>query len=139
MKKKPLPGCSVDLADEDSLLKWYIIIDGPQSTPYANGKFHLKFTFTEQYPFKAPTIIFMTKIHHPNVKKDTGEICNAIIADEWGPTLNVKHCINVMRGILEAPDADNPFDEDIAAQMRDNPKEFEKEAIKCTKENAIMK
>lgn len=42
-----------------------------------------------------------------------------------------------MKAILEAPDADNPFDEEIAAQMRDSPKEFEKAAVKCTKEYAM--
>ena len=136
LKRKPIPGCSVEV-EEDNILSWRITLDGPPSTPYANGTFHLAFTFTEQYPFKAPSIKFITKIHHPNVKKETGEICNAIIADDWGPTLNVKHCVAVMKAILEAPDADNPFDEEIAAQMRDSPKEFEKAAVKCTKEYAM--
>ena len=136
LSKNPIDGCTIELINDD-ILNWRVTIEGPKSTPYANGLFNLSITFTDQYPFKPPVIKFMTIIHHPNVKKSTGEICGAIISDNWGPTLNVKHCITVMKSILQAPDTDNPFDEEIAAQMRDRPKEFEKAAIKCTKENAL--
>merc|ERR1712128_72106 len=116
---------------------WKVTIDGPESTPYEGGKFVLQINFGAQYPFKAPIVKFLTKIYHPNVKGDTGEICNAIIADDWGPTLNVRHCVEVMKTMIEAPDVDNPFNEEVAKQLRDDPKEFEKAAIKCTKDHAM--
>jgi len=95
--------------------------------------------FPPQYPFKPPDIKFITKVHHPNVKSDTGEICASLIGEKWSPTLNVRHCAEVLRKILESPDPDNPLEDGIATMMREKPKEYERMAMKCTKEFAMGK
>lgn len=97
----------------------------------------MEFIFPTTYPFKAPAIRFLTKIYHPNIKTDTGEICDDMINSNWQPTLNTKYCIETLRGIMENPDTDHPIETDIATQMREKPKEFEKEAKKYTKEHAM--
>jgi ubiquitin-protein ligase len=101
-----------------------------------NGTFVVHFEFPPQYPFKAPNISFVTRIYHPNVRKETGEICNDLINEGWSPTLNVKHCINVLYNMMQHPDADHPLEVDIATQLVEKPKDFEKTAIKWTKEYA---
>jgi ubiquitin-protein ligase len=109
---------------------------GPPSSPYAGGKFRLKLKFPAQYPFKPPVILFETKIYHPSVSKD-GEICAALIGEGWGPTLNVRHCMQVIYEILQNPSPDHPLDEEIAALLREKPKEFDKKAKKYTQKNAM--
>eukprot|EP00594_Rhizosolenia_setigera_P014715 CAMPEP_0178957260 /NCGR_PEP_ID=MMETSP0789-20121207/10791_1 /TAXON_ID=3005 /ORGANISM="Rhizosolenia setigera, Strain CCMP 1694" /LENGTH=150 /DNA_ID=CAMNT_0020639441 /DNA_START=55 /DNA_END=507 /DNA_ORIENTATION=- len=135
-QKDPLPGCTVE-CDDDDITTWIVSIKGPPDTPYANGTFQVSMDFPEQYPFKPPNVKFITKIHHPNVKKDTGEICNAVFSEDWGPTLNARHCLQILSGLLLKPDADNPFDEAVAQQMMDHPDAFKEEAKKYTKLHAM--
>mmetsp|Transcript_7692 Transcript_7692/g.15328 ORF Transcript_7692/g.15328 Transcript_7692/m.15328 type:complete len:152 (-) Transcript_7692:99-554(-) len=109
----------------DNMLHWRAQMQGPLESPYAGGIFVIDFMFEAQYPFKAPKINFVTKIYHPNVKTDTGEICADVINANWGPTLNVLHCLKTLQSMLSAPNADSPVEEEIASQLRDNPAAFE--------------
>ena len=42
---------------------------------------------------------FVTRIYHPNVKSDSGEICADIINNGWGPTLNALYVLNTIRSV----------------------------------------
>jgi ubiquitin-protein ligase len=137
MLKSPPDNCEISLPNESNINEWEITITGPESTPYAGGKFVLTFSFPAEYPFKPPSILYKTRIYHPNIKSDTGEICAAILYDEWGPTLNVRHCLSTMIDMLKAPNADSPLEEEIARSLREKPKEFEKKAKQWTKEHAM--
>ena len=44
--------------------------------------------------------------------------------------------MNVIRNIMETPDADNFLEDSIAMVMREKPKEYEKMALKFTKDYA---
>lgn len=43
-------------------------MDRPSGTVYENGVFALDVVFPNDYPNSPPTIIFMTKMYHPNSK-----------------------------------------------------------------------
>jgi len=133
LQKSPLPNIDISLPTEDNLSVWQVIIKGPPSTPYSAGKFKLEFNFPSNYPFRPPNITFKTKIYHPNVSTETGQICNEII--NWSPTLNVRYCLETLVDMMKNPNADNPLEESIAAVLREKPKEFEKTAIKWAKES----
>ena len=51
--------------------------------------------FSNNYPFKPPKIKVLTKIYHPNIKQDTGEICTKMIDDKWAPTQNAREGIMI--------------------------------------------
>lgn len=123
-------------AVNDDIFKWDVNIRGPSDTPYAGGTFRLRLEFPTQYPFKAPKLLFMTKVYHPSVMLETGEVCQAVLGS-WGPTLNAEHCIMTVYSLLQDPQADHPLEEDIAQQLQTKPKEFEKTARKYTKEHAM--
>ena len=74
LNKAPIAGVAIELVESD-VTKWNLIIDGPEGTPFVGGKFTVNLDFSDGYPFKPPKIKFVTKIYHPNVKGDTGEIC----------------------------------------------------------------
>lgn len=112
-------------------------MQGPSDSPYAGGTFTIKITFPSEYPFKAPILLFETKIFHPSVELESGKICADILSNGWGPTLNAKHCLQTLYGMLQAPDANHPLEESVATMLRDKPKEFEKQAKKHTKEFAM--
>jgi len=136
LQKSPIPNATIALISDEDINSWEITLKGPASTPYSDGKFQVSFDFPSSYPFKPPAIRFTTKIYHPNVNQTTGEICADIINDNWGPTLNVRHCVVQLLAILGNPNADSPLEEEIASQFRDKPKEFEKTAKRWTKEHA---
>jgi ubiquitin-protein ligase len=66
---------------------------------------------------------------------ESGEICADVVGN-WGPTLNAKHCLEAIYSLLQTPQSDHPLEEEIAQQLREKPKEFEKTAKKYTKEYA---
>ena len=80
--------------------------------------------FSENYPFKAPKIHFKTKIYHPNIKQDTGEICAQAIENNWVPTLNAKFVIESLVTLLKNPNADNPLEAEIAELFSKDYKQF---------------
>ena len=135
LEKDGLEFCpNISLVNDD-IFDWECQIVGPQDSPYQGGLFVLKLEFPAQYPFKAPKIKFSTKVYHPSVQLETGEVCQDVVG-QWGPTLNAKHCLQVIYSMLQSPESDHPLEEAIATQLREKPKEFEKTAKKYTKEHA---
>ena len=127
--------CSeIEMAGDD-IFNWDCKIKGPDNSPYAGGNFVLRLEFPSQYPFKPPKLKFVTKVYHPSVQLDSGEVCQDVVG-AWGPTLDAKHCLKVIYSMLQAPESDHPLEEEIATQLREKPKEFEKTAKKYTKEHA---
>lgn len=55
----------------DSITKLKGSFDGPPGTPYEGGTFEVDIQIPNEYPFKPPTMRFMTKIWHPNVSSQT--------------------------------------------------------------------
>ena len=96
LSKSPLDYIEFALVDDD-IHQWSATLKGPSSTPYSGGTFNLSLVFPTTYPFKPPRIKFVTPVYHPNVKTDTGEICADLISEGWGPTLNVRHCAQVLK------------------------------------------
>ncbi|CAH0487697.1 unnamed protein product [Peronospora farinosa] len=125
--------CSVSAVDND-LMHWNAMLAGPENSPYSGGVFNLDLVFPIEYPFKAPKVRFLTRVYHPNVKSQSGEICADIINENWAPTLNVLHCLTAIKQILEQPDMDNPLEPEIAKQMHENKTDFEKTALEWTEQ-----
>mmetsp|Transcript_11209 Transcript_11209/g.25953 ORF Transcript_11209/g.25953 Transcript_11209/m.25953 type:complete len:148 (+) Transcript_11209:118-561(+) len=134
LEKDPLEYCQIEVGSD--MFSWKVNLQGPASTPYAGGSFWIKVEFPTQYPFKPPMFQFITKVYHPSVELETGKICADIMNEGWGPTLNVRHCLQIIYGLLQAPDGDHPLEESIAQQLREKPKEFEKMAKKYTRDFA---
>jgi len=59
---------------DNNILVWQAVIFGPDDTPWEGGTFKLLLEFTEDYPNKAPSVRFLTKMFHPNIYND-GQIC----------------------------------------------------------------
>ena len=108
----------------DNLTNWNALIIGPEDTPYEGGKFIANIDFSDNYPFKAPKVHFKTKIFHPNIKQDTGEICAQAIENNWVPTLNARFIIESLVTLLKNPNADHPLEAEIAEVFQKDYKAF---------------
>ena len=69
----------------DNLMNWQGTITGPSDSPYTSGKFIIIIKIPDTYPFTAPKVVFKTKIFHPNIHFDTGEICLDVLKSDWSP------------------------------------------------------
>ena len=73
MQTDPPEGVNGSPLDND-IMHWHAVIFGPEETAWEDGTFQLSLEFTEEYPNKAPTVKFITKMFHPNIYAD-GSIC----------------------------------------------------------------
>jgi ubiquitin-protein ligase len=129
-----MAGVTVEIADD--LFMWKLLIDGPEGTPFVGGKFIVNVDFSDNYPFKPPKIKFVTKIYHPNVKTDTGEICMQAIESKWVPTLNATFIVQAILTLLRSPSAENALEVDIATKYQNNYNQWQAQAVEWTAQYA---
>ncbi|OMJ80647.1 hypothetical protein SteCoe_19083 [Stentor coeruleus] len=102
----------------DNLTNWEAIITGPSDSPYVDGKFLISFQVPETYPFTAPKVVFKTRIFHPNVHFDTGEICLDVLKSDWCPAWNLEAICRAITALLSSPNADSPLNCDAGNMIR---------------------
>jgi len=113
MKKNPPDNCSAGPSDENDLFVWRATIMGPEGSPYHGGIFNLSINIPADYPFKAPKIMFTTKIYHCNVNSN-GAICLDILKDNWSPALTISKALLSICSLMDDPNPNDPLVPDIA-------------------------
>lgn len=103
----------------DNYLVWQATINGPESTPYADGLYFLDIEFPNDYPFKPPKVKFTTYIYHANVD-EKGGICLDILKDKWTPSITVKQILTTIIELMKFPNPDDPLRADIAKQLKED-------------------
>ena len=74
----------------------------PQVEPYCRASFLVEITLPPEFPFKAPDLIFLDPIYHPNVDESGRQCCCGLYGgtDHWKPTSSiagfVTHVINII-------------------------------------------
>ena len=122
--------CSAGPENED-LMRWKATLIGPSETPYENGIFTLTINFPSDYPFKPPTVVFITKVYHPNINS-AGGICLDILKDAWVPSLTVGKILLSISSLLTDPNPKDPLVPDIARMYETNRREFDRIAREYT-------
>ncbi len=136
LSKNSICDCTVSLVKEDDFSKWLVKMQGPKDTPYEGGVFKLSFDFPENYPFKAPDVKYITTVYHPNIKRDTGEICQDVFASGWAPTQKVADILQKLVSMMKEPSTSTPLEPDICTEYTSNNKQFVKNAKEYTAKHA---
>ncbi|KAJ5439569.1 Ubiquitin conjugating enzyme E2 B [Penicillium daleae] len=137
--ESPPDGITVELADEANLYKWKVFMEGPEGSPYQDGKFLVNLTLPTEYPFKPPTVSFGTKIYHPNVTNDDkGSMCLGMLrADEWKPSSKIAAVLQFARQLLLEPMPDDAIEGRIAEQYKNDRKRYDEIAREWTRKWAV--
>ena len=126
-----MEGCSARMKSAEDYFNWEGVVSGPPDSPYEGGRFVLDIVFPATYPFKPPSVRFVTKVYHPNINKK-GSICLDILQSQWSPALTIDKLLRSIRSLLNDPNADDPLDTDAGALYRDNYPAFLAKAKKTT-------
>ncbi|EIM90371.1 ubiquitin-conjugating enzyme, partial [Stereum hirsutum FP-91666 SS1] len=134
INSQPIPGVTVEPL-EDNLFIWNCSIAAAGDSPYKGGTFNFKVELPDNYPFKAPSVTFSTKIYHPGINEE-GHICVPILRDQWKPAITLSTVLNVIQEKVNNPSPDDPFEPDIAAQLKEERPKFLATAKEWTKKYA---
>lgn len=79
---------------------WEATILGPPDTPYEGQSYLLHITFPANYPFRAPHVLFQTKIANRCIGPD-GQICLNILKSDWSPLTTARKVLVAIYGLLK--------------------------------------
>lgn len=130
LEKEPVEGFIVK-ANDENLFEWEVAIFGPPGTLYEGGYFKAMMKFPHDYPYSPPTFRFHTKMWHPNIYENSGDVCISIlhppVADEqsgelpserWNPTQNVRTILLSVISLLNEPNTYSPANVDASVMYR---------------------
>jgi len=130
------PILNLDAFPEDgNLFSWKCAIKAAPDSPYKGGTFHFKLDMPQNFPFKAPSVKFTTKIYHPGIDEG-GNICVSILRDEWKPTVSLHDVLTTIQEKVNNPSPDDPFELEIARVLKDDRAKFLATAKEWTKKYA---
>lgn len=106
------------LRDDKSLFKWFAKLRGPTDSPFEEGEYVVQIDVPSEYPIKAPDCKFITKIFHPNIHWETGEICHELLKDKWLPSCSLETVCRAILDLMMHPNADSPLNCDAGNLIR---------------------
>ncbi|XP_023561830.1 ubiquitin/ISG15-conjugating enzyme E2 L6 isoform X2 [Octodon degus] len=94
--------------------------------------FRLRLDFPKDYPFRPPTVTFITKIYHPNVDEQ-GRTCLPLLSREhWKPHTKPSQVLESLSLLVNKPNLEEPVRADLAGLLAQSPDLFWKRAEEFT-------
>ena len=134
-------------SNPDAFFRLQILISGVVGTPYEGGFFHFSAEIPNEYPFKPPTVKFLTTNKntlriHPNLYK-CGKVCLSILGTWAGPGWNSSMsidsvCVSIRSLLSENPITNEPGFETTDPQSRTAMK-YDKQVRFATIKCALIK
>ena len=123
--------------NEGNILEWKAVLLGPFGTPFEGGTFHVSISIPAKYPMEPPTVIFKTRIYHPNINS-AGHICLDILKDNWSPALTISKVMLSICSLLSDPNPNDPLVPDIANIYKNDKELYIKNAREWTSIYAVV-
>ena len=145
LQKNPQPGITVEFDEKNSMIL-IAEVCGLADSLFSGGRFKLKMTFCEEYPFKPPRVKFITKIFHPNVyaqvegteRMSDGKICLDILQDKWLSCLNVTAILISIQQLLDEPNPGSPANDIAALMFTKKPQEYQRRVKICVDRTKVL-
>lgn len=134
IEDQPIDGLRLIPCDDLSALQFEL--DGPEGTPYADGRFRVALVLDEEYPQVPPRGYFRQKIFHPNVADGSGDICVNALKKDWTPTLGLRHVLLVIRCLLVEPNPESALNEEAGRLLLEDYADYERKARMLTQIHA---
>ena len=74
-----------------------------------------------KYPLTPPIIYFKTKIFHPNIHLEKGEVCLDILKNNWKAVFNLNIVLDSLKDLLANPNPDSPLNCDAGNLFKYKP------------------
>ena len=110
-----------------------IVLDGPENSPYENGKFEIAINYENKDDLK-PVLKFLTKIYHYNIAQKNGELLCPFV---WNEKNNEEENIKNIKALLLRPDTRFPCSKFIKDEYYNNYPSYKEKAQKFTENYAM--
>ncbi|OQR71972.1 ubiquitin-conjugating enzyme E2 S-like [Tropilaelaps mercedesae] len=135
LTKSPPEGLKVHMSDTD-VTEIQATLDGPQGTPFAGGQFKIRLVLAKDHPVSPPRGYFLTRIFHPNVAPDSGQICVNTLKKDWAPNIGLLRIFLTIKCLLIVPNPESALNEEAARLLLDHYSEYEERAKMMTQIHA---
>ena len=121
------PNGIIAAPETDNILKWNVIIFGPDGTPWEDGIFKLLLEFNDDseqtYPQCPPIIHFRTPIFHPNVNED-GSLDPKKAEIKWSSDCDIKYLLETIQQLLVTPNLSSPENNEAASLFNNDIEQY---------------
>ena len=100
---------------------WKACFIGPKNTPFENGLYFIEIKLDDQYPESKPLARFRTRVFHPNVNWNSGQICLDYIKGKWTPNNTLRDAIISIFNLLRNPVFDSALNSDACEDRKEAP------------------
>lgn len=125
IRKGDFKEVEINIPDEGNIRNLNAILIGPEDTAYEGIKYIVSLKLGKDYPLKAPTVKFVSKIFHPNVGQK-GSICLDILQNKWSPAMSIANIITSLQLLLQEPNPASPLNGEAARLFENNKDEYSK-------------
>ncbi|XP_013201020.2 ubiquitin-conjugating enzyme E2 T [Amyelois transitella] len=137
---RPPWGISCVPAEKDNFDVLIATLNGPRNTPYENGKFKVRITIPDMYPYEPPLVKFATPVYHPNIDRG-GRICMDMLKmpprGAWVPTITLETLLVSLQTLLANPNPNDPLMMDVANEYKQDRDQFMLNAKLYTEKYAV--
>ncbi len=120
--------------NSQNIMEWDAVILGPSLTIWDGSVHRLKVSFTEEYPNKPPTVVFVSRVFHPNVY-DNGSICLDILQKAWSPIYDISAILTSIQSLLPDPNPDSPANAEAAKLFTDDRGEYNRRVAEIVEQS----